>query len=75
MSTLVRSPLGSTVIKLGRDDVWCTIVGVMILAIGISGTQQFAGSFGIKPLFNGSNLLITIGIANYAQRKKGAKLR
>ena len=54
-------------------NVWGTIVGVMILAVGISGIQQFGGSFWVEPLFNGTTLLIAIGIAGYAQRKKGAK--
>ena len=60
-------------IKPGRVNVWGTIVGVMILAVGISGIQQFGGSFWVEPLFNGTTLLIAIGIAGYAQRKKGAK--
>lgn len=65
--------LGSTTIKPGRVNVWGTIVGVMTLAVGISGIQQFGGSFWVEPLFNGTTLLIAIGIAGYAQRKKGAK--
>lgn len=73
LPALVGAFLGSTTIKPGRVNVWGTIVGVMILAVGISGIQQFGGSFWVEPLFNGSTLLIAIGIAGYAQRKKGAK--
>lgn len=73
LPALVGAFLGSTTIKPGRVNVWGTIVGVMILAIGISGIQQFGGSFWVEPMFNGSTLLIAIGIAGYAQRKKGAK--
>ena len=66
--------------KVGRDDwdfifdtnVWGTFVGVAILAVGISGIQQFGGSFWVEPMFNGVTLLIAIGIAGYAQRRKGA---
>jgi ribose transport system permease protein len=72
LPALVGAFLGSTTIKPGRVNVWGTIVGVSILAIGISGIQQFGGSFWVEPLFNGSTLLIAIGIAGYAQRKKGA---
>ena len=72
LPALVGAFLGSTTIKPGRVNVWGTIVGVMFLAVGISGIQQFGGSFWVEPMFNGLTLLIAIGIAGYAQRKKGA---
>ena len=72
LPALVGAFLGSTTIKPGRVNVWGTIIGVAILAVGISGIQQFGGSFWVEPLFNGATLLIAIGIAGYAQRKKGA---
>lgn len=73
LPALVGAFLGSTTVKPGRVNVWGTIIGVAILAIGISGIQQFGGSFWVEPLFNGVTLLIAIGIAGYAQRRKGAK--
>ena len=72
LPALVGAFLGSTTIKPGRVNVWGTIVGVAILAVGISGIQQFGGSFWVEPMFNGCTLLIAIGIAGYAQRRKGA---
>ncbi|MCL6282478.1 ABC transporter permease [Ruegeria sp. 2012CJ41-6] len=75
LPALVGAFLGSTTIKPGRVNVWGTIVGVAILAVGISGIQQFGGSFWVEPLFNGVTLLIAIGIAGYAQRRKGAEKR
>ena len=69
--SLVGAFLGSTTIKPGRVNVWGTIVGVAILAIGISGIQQFGASFFVEPLFNGATLLVAIGIAGYAQRRRG----
>ncbi|WP_375228981.1 ABC transporter permease [Roseobacter sp. S98] len=72
LPALVGAFLGSTTIKPGRVNVWGTIVGVAILAVGISGIQQFGGSFWVEPLFNGVTLLVAIGIAGYAQRRKGA---
>jgi ribose transport system permease protein len=72
LPALVGAFLGSTTIKPGRVNVWGTIVGVVILAAGISGIQQFGGSVWVEPMFNGLTLLIAIGIAGYAQRKKGA---
>ena len=75
LPALVGAFLGSTTIKPGRVNVWGTIIGVTILAVGISGIQQFGGSFWVEPLFNGATLLIAIGIAGYAQRKKGSARR
>lgn len=72
LPALVGAFLGSTTIKPGRVNVWGTVVGIIILAVGISGIQQFGGSFWVEPMFNGVTLLIAIGIAGYAQRRKGA---
>ncbi len=72
LPALVGAFLGSTTIKPGRVNVWGTVVGVAILAVGISGIQQFGGSFWVEPMFNGVTLLVAIGIAGYAQRRKGA---
>ena len=63
LPALVGAFLGSTTIKPGRVNVWGTLVGVAILAIGIAGIQQFGGSFWVEPMFNGVTLLIAIGIA------------
>lgn len=75
LPALVGAFLGSTTIKPGRVNVWGTMTGVMILAVGISGIQQFGGSFFVEPLFNGVTLLVAIGIAGYAQRKRGAVIK
>ena len=72
LPALVGAFLGSTTIKPGRVNVWGTIIGVAILAVGISGIQQFGGSFWVEPMFNGVTLLVAIGIAGYAQRRRGA---
>lgn len=72
LPALVGAFLGSTTIKPGRVNVWGTLIGVTILAVGISGIQQFGGSFWVEPMFNGVTLLVAIGIAGYAQRKRGA---
>ncbi len=71
LPALVGAFLGSTTIRPGRVNVWGTIIGVSILAVGISGIQQLGGAFFVEPLFNGVTLLIAIGIAGYAQRRKG----
>jgi ribose transport system permease protein len=75
LPALVGAFLGSTTIKPGRVNVWGTLIGVIILAVGIAGIQQFGGSFFVEPMFNGVTLLVAIGIAGYAQRKKGAVIK
>ncbi|MBV1703573.1 MAG: ABC transporter permease [Hyphomicrobiales bacterium] len=70
LPALVGAFLGSTTIKPGRVNVWGTLVGVAILAIGIAGIQQLGASFFVEPLFNGATLLVAIGIAGYAQRRR-----
>lgn len=73
LPALVGAFLGSTTIKPGRVNVWGTIIGVVILAVGISGIQQFGGSFWVEPMFNGVTLLVAIGIAGYAQRRRSIR--
>jgi ribose transport system permease protein len=70
LPALVGTFLGSTTIRPGRVNVWGTIVGVTILAVGISGIQQLGGAFFIEPLFNGITLLVSIALAGFAQRRR-----
>ena len=50
-------------------------MGVAILAIGISGIQQFGGAFYVEPLFNGVTLLVSIGIAGWAQQRRNLAIK
>ncbi|MBV8565164.1 MAG: ABC transporter permease [Methylobacteriaceae bacterium] len=70
LPALVGAFLGSTTIKPGRVNVWGTMFGVLILAVGISGIQQLGGAFFVEPLFNGTTLVISIGLASFAQRRR-----
>jgi ribose transport system permease protein len=75
LPALVGAFLGSTTIRPGRVNVWGTLVGVAILAIGISGIQQFGGAFYVEPLFNGLTLLTSIGIAGWAQQRRDGSIK
>ena len=70
LPALVGAFLGTTTIKPGRVNVWGTIFGVLILAVGISGIQQLGGAFFVEPLFNGTTLVISIALAAFAQRRR-----
>jgi ribose transport system permease protein len=70
LPALVGTFLGSTTIHPGRVNVWGTMVGVLILAVGISGIQQVGGAFFVEPMFNGITLLVAIALAGFAQRRR-----
>jgi len=70
LPALVGTFLGSTTIRPGRVNVWGTMAGVLILAVGISGIQQLGGAFFVEPLFNGVTLLVSIALAGFAQRRR-----
>jgi ribose transport system permease protein len=72
LPALVGTFLGTTTIRPGRVNVLGTVVGVMILAIGISGIQQLGGEFFVEPLFNGTTLVVAIALAGMAQRRRSA---
>ena len=71
LPALVGAFLGSTTIKPGRVNVWGTIFGIVILAVGISGIQLLGGAFFVEPLFNGATLVVAIALAAFAQRRRG----
>ena len=75
LPALVGTFLGLTTIRPGRVNVWGTIVGVLILAVGISGIQQLGGAFFVEPLFNGMTLLVSIALAGFAQRRRAVITR
>jgi ribose transport system permease protein len=70
LPALVGAFLGSTTIKPGRVNVWGTIFGVLILAVGISGIQLLGGAFFVEPLFNGTTLVVAIALAAFSQRRR-----
>lgn len=72
LPALVAAFLGSTTLRPGRVNVWGTVVGVVILSVGISGLQQLQSGEAswVTPLFNGLTLLVAIGMASLAGRRR-----
>jgi ribose transport system permease protein len=70
LPALVGAFLGSTTIKPGRVNVWGSVCGILILAVGISGIQLYGGAFFVEPLFNGTTLVVAIALAAFAQRRR-----
>lgn len=72
LPAFVGALLGSTTIRPGRANALGTLVAVTVLAVGLSGIQQLGADFWATPLFNGLTLLVAVGLAGYAARRRAA---
>lgn len=64
--------LGATTIRRGRFNVGGTLVGVLVLAVGVSGLNLLGAPFWVAPVFNGCALLLAVAFAAIvAGRGKG----
>jgi ribose transport system permease protein len=70
LPSFVGALLGSTAFRLARVNVWGTIVAVILLSVGIAGIEQLGSSFYAEPLFNGTTLLIAVGLAGLTSRRQ-----
>jgi ribose transport system permease protein len=62
--------LGRTTVKPGRPNIWGTVIGVFVLAIGITGLELYGGAFYVDNLFDGSTLIVAVGAAGYVARRR-----
>jgi ribose transport system permease protein len=70
LPAFVGALLGATTVHPGRVNAWGTIIAVLVLAIGIAGLQQLGGSFFVEPIFQGAALIISVGLAGFAARRR-----
>jgi ribose transport system permease protein len=70
LPSFVGALLGSTAFRLARVNVWGTIIAVILLSVGIAGIEQLGSSFYVEPLFNGTTLLIAVGLAGLTSRRQ-----
>ncbi|HTW03726.1 MAG TPA: ABC transporter permease [Streptosporangiaceae bacterium] len=63
--------LGTTQIKVGRFNVWGTMVAIYLLATGVKGLQLGGGEGWITDAFNGVALLLAVSLAVLGQRRRG----
>lgn len=70
LPAFVGALLGSTTIRPGRANALGTVVAVAVLAVGLAGIGQLGAQFWATPLFNGGTLLIAVGLAGYAARRR-----
>ena len=65
--------LGATAVRPGRVNVWGTITAVAVLAVGVSGLQQLGAVFYVDPLFSGSTLILSVGLAGWVGRRTASR--
>ncbi|HEY0318403.1 MAG TPA: ABC transporter permease [Solirubrobacterales bacterium] len=64
--------LGSTTIIPGRFNVVGTVVGILLLAVGVSGLQQLGAEYYVVPLFNGGVLLVAVAVSRILAKERNA---
>jgi ribose transport system permease protein len=70
LPSFVGALLGATTVRPGRVNAAGTIIAVLVLAVGIAGLQQLGNSFFVEPIFQGLALIISVGLAGYAARRR-----
>ena len=70
LPAFVGALLGATTVRPGRVNALGTIIAVLVLAVGIAGLQQFGLGFYVEPLFQGASLIVSVGLAGYAARRR-----
>jgi ribose transport system permease protein len=67
--------LGTTQIKVGRFNVWGTVLAIVLLATGIKGVQLVGGQVWLTDLFNGLALIGAVSIAVMARKRRSLGIR
>ncbi|HEX4767903.1 MAG TPA: ABC transporter permease [Lichenihabitans sp.] len=62
--------LGATSIRPGRVNVWGTILAVAVLAVTVAGLNQLGAPFFVEPIFDGAMLILAVGLAVTAARRR-----
>jgi ribose transport system permease protein len=62
--------LGATTIRRGMFNVWGTVVGVMLLAVGINGLSLAGAPPWVPPVFNGTALIVAVTAAVLVARRR-----
>jgi ribose transport system permease protein len=67
--------LGATAIEPGRFNALGTVLGAYALSVAVSGLQQLGAAAWVQPVFNGTVLVVAVGLSGYATRVKTARAR
>lgn len=61
--------LGATTIRPGRFNVWGTVLGLVLLAVGITGLQLAGAESYVQDMFNGVALIAAVALARFGARE------
>jgi ribose transport system permease protein len=61
--------LGATTVKVGRQNVWGTVIAVYLLAVGTVGLQLLGAASWVDSVFNGSALVLAVALARVVSRE------
>ncbi|TQL48771.1 monosaccharide ABC transporter membrane protein (CUT2 family) [Homoserinimonas aerilata] len=64
--------LGATAIRAGYFNVWGTVIGVYLLAVGANGLIILGAKTWVTHVFNGVALLVAVSAATLVQRNRAA---
>lgn len=62
--------LGATTIRRGMFNVWGTVVGVLVLAVGINGLTLAGAPIWVPSVFNGTALIVAVSAAVIVARRR-----
>lgn len=67
--------LGATTIRPGRYNIAGTILAVFFLAVTVNGLTLWGAKAWVTPFFNGSALIIAVGISVYYGRRRAGQAK
>ncbi len=70
LPAFVGALLGATTVKPGRANVWGTVLAVLFLGVAVAGLEQMGAQFYVSSLFDGAMLVLAVGLAGYAARRR-----
>jgi ribose transport system permease protein len=62
--------LGATAVRRGMFNVWGTVVGVFVLAVGINGLTLAGAPIWVPSVFNGGALIVAVSAAVIVARRR-----
>lgn len=68
---LAAAFLGATAVRPGFFNVWGTLIGVLFVAVAVSGLTLAGASAWVSPVFNGIALLVAVGLSTGLGRHRG----
>jgi ribose transport system permease protein len=62
--------LGATTIRPGFYNVWGTIAGVFVVAVGVSGFTLLGAASWLTNVFNGGALIVAVAVSTLAGQRR-----